>query len=68
MSETLPDLPQGSTVLDAWQLFANKHPKLLANLPYTRFAINGQYVTEKTVLNDNDEVVFIPPVSGGNHA
>jgi molybdopterin synthase sulfur carrier subunit len=34
-------------------------------LPFTRFAVNCEYVTPETVVNDHDEVAFIPPVSGG---
>ncbi len=30
-----------------------------------RFAINGSYVEPTTLLNDGDEVVFLPPVAGG---
>ncbi|MEP0766928.1 MAG: MoaD/ThiS family protein [Fimbriimonadia bacterium] len=28
-------------------------------------AVNGRLVTRETVLNDGDEVVFLPPVAGG---
>lgn len=34
-------------------------------LRYTRFAVNAEFVSVETVLNDGDELVFIPPVSGG---
>ena len=30
-----------------------------------RVAINQKYVPEETVLDDGDEVAFIPPVQGG---
>jgi molybdopterin converting factor subunit 1 len=30
-----------------------------------RVSLNGQYVHWQTHINDNDEVVFIPPVAGG---
>ena len=30
-----------------------------------RFAINETYVSDEAVLKDNDEVILIPPVSGG---
>lgn len=30
-----------------------------------RFAINGSYVEPTDLLNDGDEVVFLPPVAGG---
>lgn len=31
----------------------------------TAFAVNEEYVEPSVMLNDGDEVVFIPPVSGG---
>ena len=34
-------------------------------LTSTVFAINSDYAAVETVLKDGDEVVFIPPVSGG---
>lgn len=30
-----------------------------------RVAVNGAFVSWDSVVNDGDEVVFIPPVSGG---
>ncbi|MEZ5163421.1 MAG: MoaD/ThiS family protein [Fimbriimonadaceae bacterium] len=29
------------------------------------YSINSEFVDESTVLNEDDHVVFIPPVSGG---
>lgn len=66
LRETQADLPPGSTALDVWRSFAESHPQLAPNLPHTRFAINGQYVDPNTSLKEGDEVVFIPPVSGGS--
>ena len=63
--ETQVDLPAGSTALDVWQSFASTHPTLAPNLPHTRFAINGEYTEPDAALAEGDEVVFIPPVSGG---
>jgi molybdopterin converting factor small subunit len=34
-------------------------------LPFTRFAVNREYVPPETLVKDNDELAFIPPVSGG---
>lgn len=34
-------------------------------LPSVRFAVNCEYVSAETVVNNGDEVAFIPPVSGG---
>ena len=66
LRETQADLPEGSTALDLWQFFTGSHPQLAPNLPHTRFAVNGQYTVPETPLKEGDEVVFIPPVSGGS--
>ncbi|HSA59120.1 MAG TPA: MoaD/ThiS family protein [bacterium] len=34
-------------------------------LPFTRFAVNCEYVPPETVVRPGDELAFIPPVSGG---
>jgi sulfur-carrier protein len=34
-------------------------------LPFTRFAINCEYVPPETLVRPGDELAFIPPVSGG---
>ncbi len=34
-------------------------------LPFTRFAVNCEYVPPETLVNEDDELAFIPPVSGG---
>ncbi len=65
LRETDADLPLGATALDLWRLFAERCPQLAPNLPHTRFAVNGQYVDPSVRLKEGDEVVFIPPVSGG---
>lgn len=34
-------------------------------LPFTRFAVNCEYVPPETLVKAGDELAFIPPVSGG---
>jgi sulfur-carrier protein len=51
-----------SAVLD--DLIA-EHPQLEPWRKLTRFGINLQFVEPNTFLKDGDEVVLIPPVSGG---
>jgi molybdopterin converting factor subunit 1 len=58
-------VPEGATILDAWQQLKNDVPTL-AHLSNTLVAsINFEYATLDTRLRDGDEVAFIPPVSGG---
>lgn len=51
-----------STVLDT--LIA-EHPELENWRNLTRFGVNLQFVESDATLQDGDEVVLIPPVSGG---
>ena len=41
------------------------YPKLEPWRHLTRFGVNLAFVSADTVLQDGDEVVLIPPVSGG---
>lgn len=50
------------TVLEA---LIKEHPELEKWRDLTRFGINLQFVEPTNLLKDGDEVVFIPPVSGG---
>ena len=60
------DLPDGSTVADAWQALESRYPAVSPHRPYVRGARNGSYAAWDVVLADLDEVAFLPPVSGGS--
>ena len=53
------------TVDEVLDKVLTEKPELKQWREVTRFGVNLQFVGENTVLNDGDEVVFIPPVSGG---
>ena len=57
------ELPEGATVGDLWGHLATANPSL-QQLTCTA-AVNQEYVSPETELADGDEVVFVPPVSGG---
>ena len=59
------ELADGSTVADLWRQLQRDYPKL--DVPGIRllYAVNQNYVAVDHRLADLDEVVFIPPVSGG---
>ena len=42
-----------------------EHPELEQWRNLTRFGVNLQFVESDTILREGDEVVLIPPVSGG---
>lgn len=56
--------PQTSVAAIAERLRA-EHPELEQWRQVTRYGVNLQFVPEDTLLQDGDEVVLIPPVSGG---
>ena len=64
-SESHLDLPEGATAEAAWQALAGELPALAQRRPSLAVAVNRAYASFETVLRDADEVVFIPPVSGG---
>jgi molybdopterin synthase sulfur carrier subunit len=43
----------------------SEHPELKQWRDLTRFGVNLQFVEPDTIVQDGDEVVLIPPVSGG---
>jgi sulfur-carrier protein len=63
--EVTKELAPGSTVAELWDVLRKDYPKL--DVPGVRllYAVNQSYVRADHKLADNDEVVFIPPVSGG---
>jgi len=59
------DLPAGATPEDVWRRLAVEHPGLAGRRPSLSAAVNRRYSGFDAVLGDGDEVVFVPPVSGG---
>ncbi len=51
-----------SAVLDS---LISERPQLAEWRDVTRFGINMDFVDPETIVGDRDEVVLIPPVSGG---
>ena len=63
--EVTKDIRDGSTVTDLWQALQHDFPKLNVTGIRLLYAVNQNYVSPDFELSDRDEVVFIPPVSGG---
>jgi MoaE-MoaD fusion protein len=59
------ELPQGSSIEDAWTALVALHPVLVSGRASLRFARNGEYAEPGDRLEDGDELAIIPPVSGG---
>ncbi|HEY9008309.1 MoaD/ThiS family protein [Ohtaekwangia sp.] len=54
----------GKTVGDLRTSLLQKYPQL-AGLRSLFIAVNNAYADDASVLNDEDEIALIPPVSGG---
>ncbi len=65
VSEMQLDLPANTTVAEVRDRLIADHPELRQWRDLTRFGVNLQFVEPETQLQDGDEVVLIPPVSGG---
>ena len=73
------ELPTGSTIEDFLKYMKEKwgdelstrlfHPDSVAVLPYVRIMVNGQTIEFleglETPLKEGDEVLILPPASGG---
>ena len=63
--EKMLTVPAGTTAEDVCDRLIADHPELAQWKDLTRFGINLQFVEAATVLKSEDELVLIPPVSGG---
>ncbi len=59
------ELPAGTAVAAVRDRLLHDHPELEPWRDLTRFGVNLAFVEPDTLLQDGDEVVLIPPVSGG---
>lgn len=58
-------LPPQSPVAAVLEHLIQQHPELAPWQSQTQFGLNLAVVPPTTLLQDQDEVVLIPPVSGG---
>jgi sulfur-carrier protein len=65
MSELKLSFPQSTTVRAVLDYILKEHPELDRWKNITRFGVNLQLVEPDTFVQNGDEVVLIPPVSGG---
>ncbi|MBV9762708.1 MAG: molybdenum cofactor biosynthesis protein MoaE [Acidobacteriaceae bacterium] len=64
-SEDAPEIPPHSTLATLFESYCQRFETLRPRRPSILFARNGEFATPETALADNDEVAFLPPVSGG---
>ncbi len=59
------EVPESTTVGELCDRIIRDRPELSRWRDITRFGVNLQFVEADTCLQNGDEVVLIPPVSGG---
>jgi molybdopterin synthase sulfur carrier subunit len=65
VSELTLELPPDTPVSQVLESSIAQYPQLEQWRDRTRFGLNMEFVSADTILQDGDEVVLIPPVSGG---
>jgi molybdopterin synthase sulfur carrier subunit len=63
--ELVLEFPENTPVVAVRDRLIAEHPELSQWRDVTRFGVNLIFVEPDTILQDGDEVVLIPPVSGG---
>lgn len=63
--ELILTVDPGTTVAMVGDRIRAAHPELTTLAPLTRYGINLEFVDPNTLVHEGDEVVLIPPVSGG---
>ena len=58
-------MPPGSTAADVWRALVTEFPEMARYDSSISTAVNADYAKMTTSLADNDEIAFLPPVSGG---
>lgn len=61
-------LAEDATVGSLWEQLVAEYPRLAGYSGRLLYAVNQEYSSLATPLHDGDEVVFVPPVSGGSGA
>jgi MoaE-MoaD fusion protein len=64
-SEELLDIEPDSTLASLFEAYSARFETLRDKRPSILFARNREFATPETPLTENDEVAFLPPVSGG---
>jgi MoaE-MoaD fusion protein len=64
-AEETADLPDGATLDHVFESYAQRFPRVREMSRSLVLACNAQFAPRATLLKHNDEVAFLPPVSGG---
>lgn len=64
-SELELEVEAGTTVLEIGDRIRAEHPSLKELASITRYGVNLDFVEPSHPVSEGDEIVLIPPVSGG---
>jgi MoaE-MoaD fusion protein len=64
-SEESLDIEPNSTLASLFEAYSTRFETLRERRPSILFARNREFATPETPLAENDEIAFLPPVSGG---
>lgn len=65
LPELTLELPQGVTVAQVCDRILLDRPQLAPLKDITQFGVNLEFTSPNTIVQNGDEIVLIPPVSGG---
>jgi len=65
-AEDTLDVPPGTTLGAVFRTYAERFETLEIRSPSILFARNQEFVKAEQTLSENDEIAFLPPVSGGS--
>jgi MoaE-MoaD fusion protein len=65
-SEESLEIESNSTLASLFEVYSARFETLRDKRPSILFARNREFATPETVLSENDEIAFLPPVSGGS--
>jgi molybdopterin synthase catalytic subunit len=68
LTEDTTELSEGARVEDLFARYGSQFPELARFRPSVAAAVNQEYADWRAPLKNNDEVAFLPPVSGGEEA
>jgi len=65
-SEYSFDIKNSLSAIDLFNRVFSDHPNIIkAYKDSTLFAVNQEHSNKETLINDGDEVAFMPPMAGG---
>ena len=65
LNEEILEAQEGATIAGVRALLLARYPRLQPVMERSLCAVNRGYVGAETVLHEDDELVFIPPMGGG---